>query len=324
VPDFNDALPHRFSDARANRSHAKWPRAKWSRIWASCAITLAFALPHVPAAAANATLQAELPREARVPGGIAFVEVPGGQQAPRVMFGDYRTAVIRRDDGWVAVVGIPLATKPGQQTLRVYSGSKDIGDGALGGKAVGGSTEVPFEVTDKHYRTQKLTIKNQRQVTPNPDDLKRIAAEQARSNAALSLFSTTGMPSLALASPVAGVRSDSYGSRRIFNGQPRNPHTGMDIAAATGTPIYAPAAGKVVEAGDFFFNGNTLYIDHGYGLVTMYCHLSSLAVRAGATVKQGELIGKVGATGRVTGPHLHWGVALNRAMVDPALFLADQ
>jgi murein DD-endopeptidase MepM/ murein hydrolase activator NlpD len=250
---------------------------------------------------------ASLPREERVPGGIAFVAVPGTTQAPHVVYDGHRVAVIRRDDQWVAVVGIPLATKPGRQMLRVYSGTE--------------KQEIGFDVTDKQYRTQKLTIKNDRQVNPNPDDLKRIAGEQARSDAALSLFTAQGQPTLSLLSPVAGVRSDSYGSRRIFNGQPRNPHTGMDIAANTGTPIRAPADGKVVEAGNFFFNGNTLYIDHGYGLVTMYCHLSSIEVKAGDTVKAGQEIGKVGATGRVTGPHLHFGIALNRAMVDPALFL---
>jgi murein DD-endopeptidase MepM/ murein hydrolase activator NlpD len=161
-------------------------------------------------------------------------------------------------------------------------------------------------------------------VNPNPEDLKRIATETERSNAALSKFTTGGAPAFALQSPVAGTRSDSYGSRRVFNGQPRSPHSGMDIAAAKGTPIRSPAAGTVVEAGNFFFNGNTLYIDHGYGLITMYCHLDELRVKVGDHLDAGEPIGTVGMTGRVTGAHLHWGVALNRAMVDPALFLETE
>ncbi len=251
----------------------------------------------------------DLPREARVPGGIAYVEVPGGEQPPRVLFGGYQTAVVRDGDEWIAVVGIPLATKPGSHAVQVFDGTS--------------KREIAFEVRDKQYRTQHLTIKNQRQVDPNPDDLKRIAQEQERSSAALSRYTASGTPTLTLRSPVEGIRSDSYGSRRVFNGQPRNPHSGMDIAAATGTPIHAPAGGTVVEAGDFFFNGNTLYIDHGFGLVTMYCHLSSIDVKSGDQVEAGQLLGKVGATGRVTGPHLHWGVALNRAMVDPALFLDE-
>ena len=252
----------------------------------------------------------ELPRESRVPGGIALVEIPGGDLPPTVLIDARRTAVIRHQDRWLAIVGIPLSTKPGAQTLRVTSGAKTV--------------EVPFQVSDKHYREQRLTIKNERQVNPNPEDLKRITGEQERSNAALSKFTASGTPAFALLSPVEGTRSDSYGSRRIFNGQPRNPHSGMDIAAAKGTPIRSPAAGTVVEAGNFFFNGNTLYIDHGYGLVTMYCHLDEIKVKLGDHLAAGELIGTVGATGRVTGPHLHWGVALNRAMVDPALFLDQE
>lgn len=251
----------------------------------------------------------DLPVERRVPGGIAFVEVPGGSEPPQVIFDGRRCAVIRQADRWVAVVGIPLATTVGTHKLKV-TGSQ-------------AATEIPFQVADKSYRTQRLTIKNERQVNPKPEDLRRIEQEQERSNAALSKFTEMGVPSLSLASPIQGVRSDSFGSRRIFNGQPRSPHSGMDIAAPKGTPILSPAAGKVLEVGNFFFNGNTVYIDHGYGLVTMYCHLDSIAVKAGDSVASGELIGKVGATGRVTGPHLHWGVALNRAMVDPGLFLAS-
>jgi len=248
-----------------------------------------------------------LPKESRVPGGIALVPVPGSDIAPTVIFNTHRVAVVRKDDQWIAVVGIPLAEKPGELKLKVSTPT--------------GTNDVAFSIKDKSYRTQNITVKNQRHVDPNPTDLKRIAGETKRSDAALSKFTPTDAPALQLISPVEGVRSDSYGSRRVFNGQPRNPHSGMDIAAPKGTPIRSPAAGTVVEVGEFFFNGNTIYIDHGDGLVTMYCHLDSIKVKLGAHLAPGDLIGTVGATGRVTGPHLHWGVALNRAMVDPALFL---
>jgi murein DD-endopeptidase MepM/ murein hydrolase activator NlpD len=270
-----------------------------------------FAAAFIVCVSAAAAAQAgDLPRESRVPGGIALIEIPGGDLAPAVLSETRRTAVIRRGDHWLAIVGIPLSTKPGAHKLRVTMGAETV--------------EVPFQVTDKRYRTQHLTIKNERQVNPNPEDLKRIKEESERSDAALSKFTTGGTPVFALQPPVEGARSASYGSRRYFNNQPRNPHTGMDIAAARGTPIRSPAAGTVVEAGNFFFNGNTLFIDHGYGLVTMYCHLDEIKVKVGDRLAAGELIGTVGMTGRVTGPHLHWGVALNRAMVDPALFLEGE
>ncbi|MET0532751.1 MAG: peptidoglycan DD-metalloendopeptidase family protein [Steroidobacter sp.] len=267
-------------------------------------LLIPFALFIVSTAAAAV----ELPKESRVPGGIALVPVPGADIAPIVVFNTHRVAVVRKNDQWIAVVGIPLAEKPGDVKLTVSMPT--------------GTTEVSFTIQDKSYRTQNITVKNQRHVDPNPDDLKRISGETKRSDAALSKFTSTPAPSLQLISPVEGVRSDSYGSRRVFNGQPRNPHSGMDIAAPKGTPIHSPAAGTVIEAGDFFFNGNTLYIDHGDGLVTMYCHLDSIKVKVGDRLAAGDLVGTVGAPGRGTGPPLDGGVGLNRAMVDPALFLA--
>ncbi len=253
---------------------------------------------------------ADLPKESRVPGGIAILEVPGAAESlPRVMFGGHRAPVIRDGEKWLALVGIPLATKVGKHSAEVVVGSA--------------KQMLSFNVKSKHYEEQRLTITNDRQVNPNPDDLKRIDAESKRTDAALTRYTDDLTPSFRFLSPIDGRRSSSFGLRRFFNEQPRNPHSGMDIAASTGTPIKAPDGGKVIDTGDFFFNGNTVFIDHGRGVVTMYCHLSRIDVKPGDLVGAGDIIGLVGATGRVTGPHLHFGIALNRAMVDPALFLPE-
>jgi murein DD-endopeptidase MepM/ murein hydrolase activator NlpD len=263
------------------------------------------------AAAANEPgTVATLPRESRVPGGVAIVALPTDADDPgTVMFGKYRAAVLRTDAGWVALIGIPLDTKPGPQAAQ-WQPAREPSPHAL-----------EFTVGAKQYEEQRLTVKNPRHVNPSKDDLARIEAERTRIDAALGTFTPGVTPDFILPAPVPGRRSSSFGLRRYFNEQPRNPHSGMDIAAASGTPVANPAPGRVLDVGDFFFNGNTVFVDHGQGLVTMYCHLSRIDVKPGQEVAAGATLGLVGATGRVTGPHLHWGVALNRAMVDPALFL---
>ncbi len=109
--------------------------------------------------------------------------------------------------------------------------------------------------------------------------------------------------------------------RRFFNGEERNPHAGLDFAVPAGTPIKTPAAGKVILTGNYFFNGNTVFVDHGQGFISMFCHMSKIDVQVGQSLARGAVVGKVGSTGRATGPHMHWNISLNDARVDPAIFI---
>jgi Peptidase family M23/Peptidase family M23 N-terminal domain len=246
----------------------------------------------------------ELPRSASVPGGVRLIAVAGPADVPPVaMFDQHRVMVIRRNDRWLAVVGIGLDTPVGQAQLTVEP-----------------AMPYPFPIGPKTYTVQRLTVAPGK-VDLAPQDASRAAQERTRIHAAMATFTAQGPPTLALLQPVPGVRSSSFGLRRVFNGEARNPHSGMDIAAPTGTPILAAADGTVVDTGDYFFNGNTVIIDHGQGLLTVYCHLSVIGVHTGDAIRRGQILGKVGMTGRVTGPHLHFAVVLNQEFVDPALFL---
>lgn len=243
---------------------------------------------------------------ASVPGGIAVVSIDE-QIKPEAYYNNNRVMVLGESGRWQAVIGIPLSARPGKHNLEVMmNGSKFL---------------YPFAVEDKQYKEQRITIKDDRKVNPLPVDMERIYRERPLISRAKAAWSDIDEISLKLDAPVNAPTSSPFGLRRFFNDQPRNPHSGLDLAADLGTPIKAAAPGQVVNTGDYFFNGNTVFIEHGQGLVTMYCHMHSINVKDGQKVERGEVIGTVGKTGRVTGAHLHWGVYMNNTAVNPELFI---
>jgi hypothetical protein len=272
-------------------------------------LALAVAAPGIALAVAASAAESKLPLTAPVPGGVAVICVGRTpEKAPHVLFDGQRVLVARSGDAWHAVVGLPLSLKPGAYELSVQEGRRS-------------ARTIRFDVRTRRYETQHLTLANRRHVDPGPADLLRIAREQELLFRAFSTWNDRALDLVTFDLPSEGRFSSGFGLRRFLNNEPRQPHTGVDIAAPEGTPIAAPAAGSVIEIGDYFFNGLTLVLDHGQGLVTMYNHLSRIDVTKGARVARGERIGAIGSTGRVTGPHLHWSVSLNNVRVDPALFL---
>lgn len=249
------------------------------------------------------------PRASQVPGGVARLSLGPAAKRPSAFAGEVPLLVVGDAIDWTALVGIPLAAVPGDASVIVRPEG-------------GAEKQVAYTVAPKQYREQRLSVPP-RTVDLSPDDEARYESERAHLATVMATFTDLRPDaSLQMRAPVPGRRSSSFGLRRVFNGQSRNPHSGMDIAAGTGTPVLAPLPGRVIDTGDYFFNGGTVWLDHGGGLLTMYCHLSRVDVKVGDVLKTGEQLAAVGATGRVTGPHLHWSVMLNRAMVDPALFIA--
>lgn len=248
-----------------------------------------------------------LPEKALVPGGIALLAISDYKDGTVVTFDNEQVAVFPYKDTWIAMAGIPLDAKPGDYEFSIKQPS-------------GITLNSRVSVKRKKYAEQHLTIKNKRKVNPSTEDMKRISKERIRKKKAKTLRTET-IPKVDFIWPIEGRISSIFGLRRFFNKQERNPHNGLDIAADTGTPVKATADGSVIDAGNFFFSGNMVFLDHGQGIISLYAHMNSIKVKPGDIIKQGEIIGTVGATGRATGPHLHFAVFANKTLVDPVYML---
>lgn len=253
-----------------------------------------------------------LPKASNVPGGVTLIRlgaISSHESPPRAWLGEQQIFVAPENGQWIAVVGLALDLSPGSHELRVSVGDEQ--------------KILRFEVGNKRYPEQRITLKDSSRVQLSPADEERAVREietiqklkrhwrEVNDNADDSSFML----------PADGRLSSRFGLRRFFNGEPRAPHSGLDVAVAGGTPIKASAHGKVLATDDYFFNGKTVFIDHGNGLISMYCHLDRIDVQAGDSVYKGQPIGRSGMTGRASGPHLHWSVVLNGVMVDPELFV---
>lgn len=252
------------------------------------------------------------PRAAAIPGGIAIVNLaPAGDPPPQAFYDGHPLLVQRRNANWQALVGLPLSAQTGEHSVKVVS----VG---AGGVQEGTAT---FQVAPHSYPTQRLTIKDASKVTPPPEALARIEKEARKMADLRNCFRDLAEVDSDFVLPAKGRLSSRFGLRRILNGQPRNPHAGLDLAIPAGTPVGAAAAGVVLDASDYYYCGQAVFVDHGQGLISLYCHLQQIDVQAGQALRRGERIGLSGASGRATGPHLHWAVYLNGNPVNPELLL---
>ncbi len=238
-----------------------------------------------------------------VQGDIVRVEtVLPGQHVSLRCFGKSWPVKMRAKNHWVGWVGVDLGRKPGNYTLYWTSKKRKTSD--------------HLHVDRGHFRISRITVKRGMAVF-DAKALARIHADHAALRKAYAMKVNASPNISIIGRPLDGIVSTPFGARRYVNGEPRAPHTGLDIAAPEGTPIINPLAGRILLVESMFLNGNTVVIGNGSGLVMVYSHLKSLHVHEGAWLKTGQTIGKVGQTGRATGPHLHWGVRFNGARVNP-------
>ena len=231
-------------------------------------------------------------------GSAVEIKIPNGSA---VVWQNKTVPTFRSGDSWVTILGVDLDTKPGEHHAKI----------------VGGDGEVTINVLAKKYPTEKVSV-DDRFVNLSKADLERSARETKEVGAIYQRITTGIVPDEAFSIPIQGDTSGTnFGERRVFNGQPRAPHSGADLKASTGTPVHATNRGRVVLAKNLFFTGNTVIVDHGLGIYSLYAHLSQIDVKDGEVVNNGQVVGLAGATGRVTAPHLHWGMRVQGARVDP-------
>jgi len=249
-----------------------------------------------------------LPRESRVPGGVALVAVAHADEPkPLVTRDGAYVWTVKRGTSWIAVVGLPLSTVPGEHSVSVSRN--------------GVTQSLPFTVQNKRYPVQHVTLKDNAMVEPPPEIVARIESESAHLKTVRSSWHESVSTNAIFSLPAKGRLSGRFGGSRVLNGKPRAPHAGLDVAVMTGTPVLAPGDGVVLDIGDYYFCGKTMFIDHGNGLISMFCHLSEHVAKVGESVRKGQSVARSGATGRASGPHLHWSVYLNGVSVEPELFV---
>jgi murein DD-endopeptidase MepM/ murein hydrolase activator NlpD len=290
-----------FSEAR--RHHARWI------VLLACVVAILS-----DSGRAVGALTISLSFRALTPGELMVLTmaVDGAPSSVRVnVFGKDVAAVRMADGTWQALVGIDLNQKAGRY---VVSAEADVGSTVL-------RETQAFVVGPRRFPTRVLHV-DPSFVNPPPAELARIRRDATFLSEAYASSAAIRLWSAPFVRPVAGPSNSSFGTRSVFNGERRNPHGGADFLSPAGTPVKSPNAGRIICARDLFFTGNTVIIDHGVGVFSMLAHLSRLDVTKGDIVSAGQILGLVGATGRVTGPHLHWAVTVGGARVDPLAVLA--
>ena len=242
-------------------------------------------------------------------GSAVQLKVPNepGVKSVQVIWRDRKVPAFHVGDMWTTIVGVDLDAKPGEQRAEAVL---TMDDGRVDRR------EIIVNVLARKFPTTQVNV-DERFVELSKADLSRASRESKEAEAIYGRITTDLVPDEPFTVPIPGVSGTNFGERRIFNGEPRAPHAGADLHATAGTPVHATNRGRVVLARKLFFTGNTVILDHGAGIYSLYAHLSRIDVKPGEIVKNGQVVGLVGATGRVTAPHLHWGMRVQGARVDP-------